>query len=308
MWADLQSKTDKPLVIDITSNVRSEKPSLPTEKLATDAAGRGGSVVLSGRTAPESGFIPLGPRVAHTELGELRLGISRIDGPADAAHVVAGIRKGAQEHLLAIVTDDAGKILRIFHAGLGTRDAADAEASILAGFAANTPGAKRLWLGHNHPSGAPYHSDPDITFTRSVHELATGSGITVEGMLVATQNGRAMTFYRPTADAEMTVPVTVKPRRGAMPMTIRTLRGARSEFPPILSQEALRDAVQYLPNDTGFLFVNSRLVPSGWLPMPLADMQKLRQGDSGPLANLLAAVDESNASAFLVLCQPSNVG
>ena len=81
------------------------------------------------------------PLVRNVAVGELRTGLDTIESPGDAAHVIASIRKSAQEEFLAIVTDTDGKVLEVLRHTKGTSDAAAVDPGSIIGEIADVPRA-----------------------------------------------------------------------------------------------------------------------------------------------------------------------
>lgn len=258
------------------------------------------------RMAPPD-LVALGQRVRHVETGRLPSGLNRAGTPAEAAHVVAALRKSAQEQFLAIVTDDAGNVLRVARLFTGFRDAASVDPGIVAGAIVSTPGAKQVWYAHNHPSGKPEQSRADLAITKRLVELLDGMGISQRGMLAVGEQGR-WTHSEPHlpggSDGGWAQPALARARRGGgVAVTERRLIGKPPQGPPISGQlEAITAAQTAGAGREGILLLDTRHRPVGWLPMSAADMAQLRSNDvdkAGPGARLLAAIDETNASAFI---------
>ena len=148
-----------------------------------------------------------GPRVRYTGTGRLATGTRQVTSAGDAAHVVAQLRKEPQESLLAIVTDDAGDVLRVVRHTVGTRDASQVDPGLMAAAAHSTPGGRRVWFVHQHPSGDATQSAADARITERLHELLRDTGVTPEGMVVVGQvaNGYGTTDLRVGQEVELVV-------------------------------------------------------------------------------------------------------
>lgn len=132
----------------------------------------------------------LGPRVRHAEVGNLPSGLRRVQSAEDVAHVIAPIRKDAQESVLAVVTDNDGNVLRIARIAGGAENEASVDPAIIAGTVTNTPGGTRAWIAHNHPGGNIRQSDADAQLTAHVADLLRGTDRTLEGSVVVGPGGR----------------------------------------------------------------------------------------------------------------------
>jgi len=87
--------------------------------------------------------------------------------PAEAASLMAHIRKHAQENLYLVAVNEKGKILEVHRYVKGTSRAAPAEVASMAGYVMST-GAARVYAAHNHPSQDPTASVQDIELMRAI--------------------------------------------------------------------------------------------------------------------------------------------
>lgn len=256
-----------------------------------------------------------GPRIRHAQTGTFPSGLTQARTPAQIAHTVAPLRREAQESFLAVVTDDAGNILRIARIAKGSRKEISLDASIIAGAVANTPGGRRAWFVHNHPSRVASQSRADEILTDRLHNILRGSGIEPQGSVVVTPGGR-FTHYLPQTPApagaqgdealrvetgdtsgQVEQPIPSGRRTARLPVTERRFVAQRREIPAI--EDATTAAAALRDRPEGILLLDNRHHPVGFLPMSRADMRLLRQGASGPGRRLFAAIDETNASALI---------
>src|SRR5690606_27661233 len=98
-------------------------------------------------------------RVART--GEFRSGIEKVQTLADAAHVLAPLRKSAQEKFLALALDADSRPLAVLQHTIGTVDGAEVTPGTVMGAIASLPGVQSVVFAHNHPSGNPAPSSAD---------------------------------------------------------------------------------------------------------------------------------------------------
>jgi len=221
--------------------------------------------------------------------------------------------------MLAVMTDDAGNILRIARLHTGGRASAPADPGLIAGTAANTPGATRAWFVHNHPSGGAEQSKADRTLTTRMHDVLQGSGVEPRGMIVVAPGGK-YTYYHPSGDdgarapgeeftiesrditggVELAIPAS--PRAQTLPVTERRLVKISNKQPPVISAADMTKAFRDNQlNQEGVLLLDNRSRPVGFLPMTLPEMRAMRRGPGGtdaPSRRLLAAIDETNAGTI----------
>ncbi|MEQ8232708.1 MAG: JAB domain-containing protein, partial [Gammaproteobacteria bacterium] len=251
-----------------------------------------------------------GPRVRYTGTSRLATGTRRVTSPGDAAHVVAQLRKEPQESLLAIVTDEAGDVLRIARHTVGTRDSSQVDPGLLAAAAHSTRGGRRVWFVHQHPSGNVTQSPADARITERLHELLRDTGVTPEGMVVVAPGGRYSHVH-----PDPSIGTTVQGDR--IPAAVRSDQVDVEErrfqrMPPggeaVTSPAKMREVLDAIARGRdGVLLLDNQHVPVGFLPMSARDMVRLRQGDSSPAAELFRALDETNASATAAAIETPDV-
>jgi DNA repair protein RadC len=307
--ADYTQETREPGTPDV------QQPAGPRYRAGADR--RGGDAVpeqqlelfaRDGDDTSESvaAFESLGSRVRYTGTSRLATGHRRVSDAADVAHVVAQLRKEPQESVLAVVTDAAGNILRVARHTVGTRDASQVDAGLLAAVAHSTPGARKVWFVHQHPSGNVRQGDADRAVTGRLHELLRDTGIEPQGMVVVVPGGRYSHTHpdpaRSTVDTGAPIPSAA--RRESVAIEERRFQRIGRGGTPVSSAAEMRKALEAIAGRReGILLLDTQHVPVGFLPMSPSDMTKLRQGDSSPAGALFRALDESNASATAAIIE-----
>lgn len=244
--------------------------------------------------------------------GAFRSGIDRIHDWVDAAHIIAPLRKSPQEQMLAVVADQDGKPLAVIRHTIGTIDASYVEAGTLFGAIAQVPGAKQVWLAHNHPSGVVEQSASDRGITMRMRDLMQGSGIRVHGSIVVGPGRKTASFIGDDpvtgefrrGDQFSERPITPAARRGEVPMQERRLHKVVPADRPGLTGPADMPAFveQHTNGDSGVLFLDNRHRVVGFLPMSEREMAKLRTDNPGTGSAAVArAKAESNAAAAVVV-------
>ncbi len=236
----------------------------------------------------------LGPKVRHVTTARLPTGKSKVESMADVAHVVAPLRKDAQESLLAVIADGEGNVLRVARIHTGSIASAPTDPGLFGGIVANTPGAKRAWVAHNHPSGNTEASSADRAVTSRIENVLRGSGVELEGSIVVTPGGRWTDVNGVVGAA-----TPAAPRKQTLPVTERRLVGPASAVPSIDGPNDAQRVVNEMGGGRqGVLLVDVQRRPLRFVEMSAEEMAALRGGDEGGSNRLLRAIDETNADGL----------
>lgn len=240
--------------------------------------------------------------------GVFRSGITQVNTWQDAAHIIAPLRKSAQEQVLALVVDGQGKPLRVIRHSIGGVDSAQVSTAPLLGAVSGTPGARAVYFAHNHPSGSISQSNADRNLTDKLHGLLQGSGIEARGMIVVAPQSSRASYYLPVA-GEGSDRVTVANRSGAgsaaVPQVERHLRRSvvatdSAPVEPNTARKMVRNAVDS-GAQSGLLLLNTKNQVIGTLPITASEMTRLRTGDpSSGTARVLSELERANASAAII--------
>lgn len=242
-----------------------------------------------------------GTVVESVKSGSLDTGITRVQTPEDAAHVLVSLAEEAQEHMMALVTDRKGNILSVIRHSIGTMNSATVEKTILQGAIHSIQGAADVWLAHNHPSGNSTQSDSDITITNALWKNLDRTGVEVRGMIVITSEQTA-SFYNPNSGTQASYPISItEAQRGSqVPVTTRKIRQMTDQpvaNDPIAMIEAMK---RHSGGMDGILLLDNAMHPVDFVPMTVDQMHKMRGGKSAGAARLYRAMHESNANFFAV--------
>jgi len=233
---------------------------------------------------------------------EISVGITRVNGPADAAHVLAEIRRNASEGMWAVVLDKDNNVVGIVEHARGTFDGTAVYPSTYAGAVITIPGAAKVWLMHNHPSGVLEPSQADERITRRIDQLMEGSGVKVQGhVLVGGGNSQFTEFGEHGVLSRG--PITPAARNKKVPVYTRKIRGkqnGRKISSPADTQQVLKD----MGNPEGVLMLNNRHHVLGFLSMTPQEMSKLKH--TGQSNRLIRALADMNAAAFIVSTKEKN--
>lgn len=256
------------------------------------------------------------PRLAQSarlvRTGEFRTGIERVVTLEDAAHIMAPLRKSAQERFMVLALDREGRPLGVFQHSLGTVDGANVDPGIVLGAVAGLKGIRSVVVAHNHPSGNLSPSNADYAVDARLLELFNGSGIDIMGSIIVAPASRMFTIYgRDGARANVQATIPTARRRGSVPQLERVLRkvqpsGGRQQVtsPDISIRLATKHRTE---SKAGVLLLNTRHELIGFMPFDAAKTKKLRTGKvETSHAGILAAVSESNAAAAIVYADAAN--
>ena len=242
-----------------------------------------------------------GRRVALAEVGRLPTGLTHARQPSEVAHVAASIRKAAQEHLVAVVTSESHEVLAVLRHQIGGVANAGVEAAALFGGSLQVPKAKHVYIVHNHPAGTAELSGADRNVGRRAQDLLENTGLEYRGILAVTPGGK-FAYEGPTygiSDRK----IDALARKGSVPLLERTLARSAPGKAPVIKEpaDAIRIADELSKGRDGVILLSTQLQPSGFLPIPLEQLLKLRTGDTGTgAAALLRGISETNARSLIV--------
>lgn len=243
--------------------------------------------------------------------GELRVGIDRVTSLKDAAHVFAALRKSPREYFQILITDAEGRPLSAFDIARGTITQTSVYPREVLTAVYMTPGAKRVFFAHNHPSGIPQPSQADIHLTDLIAKgLGPSLGVEFGGHVIIAGK-RAATFME-GGDIRETVDIPPAPRTKAVPIMERVI--ARQSFEkrePLTSPGAARDWIRKAGlNEEGLLLLDAQHQVLTFMPMSSTEMQTLRTGDpTTGGGRLFAMVGKLNPAAVMAFTPgPENFG
>lgn len=241
---------------------------------------------------------------AQVETGTFSTAHDTVNSPGEVAHMIASIRKHAQELFLAVVTDAKGKVLNIIRHSKGTIDTASVYPGVMVGAIAGTEGAAKVWFAHNHPSGVSTPSSADIKITRKIEDLSDGLSLEMMGHVVIGDG--EFTYFDTdgivTDGVEKIPPATRKKR---VSVTERMLRKRRSGPKHGLASPAeVRRYINRLKSESGILLLDTKLRPVGVVSITTAEMAMLRDGEQ--VKRIWSAMDKTNTGSVIMFAQHSN--
>lgn len=241
---------------------------------------------------------PVSTRLVRT--GKRQLGAAKIGDEADLAQAMApSMQRFAVEHLDFVVTDKAGTPLAVVGGFKGSFNAAAIELSTVVNEVSRVRGAAYLWIVHNHPSGEPTLSQPDMAVARTIDRLFSGSGIESRGIMAIGSTGK---YEWSLGDRD------VKSGEAST--------AARGKTVPVMEREIARnDAVQSMtltnPTDMhkagkdllgtdrpGVLFLDNKLRVAGFIEI---DSNASRLRNTPTMGMLYRAGSAANAVHFVLV-------
>jgi hypothetical protein len=229
---------------------------------------------------------------------EIATGITKVVTAHDAAHVLAEIRKNASEGFWALVLDKDNNVVGVVEHGRGTIDGTSVYPSTYAGAIHTIPGAAKVWMAHNHPSGVTRPSQADMRITDRIGKLLDGSDIKVQGHVLMGAGSAQFALMDETgaviSDAE---PITPAPRRKRVKVFTRKIRGVQ-RGPTLTSPTETARLLDQMGNPEGVLMLNNRHQVVGFLSMTPDEMKTLKGTGMG--SRLMRAFAETNAAAFMI--------
>jgi hypothetical protein len=225
--------------------------------------------------------------VAPAKRGTLRVSSDRIDSPQAAAHAFAGLRKEPSEKFQVLVLDKNDKPIAALHLFGGSISHVSVYPREVLTAVYQTPGAAKIWMAHNHPSGVAEPSRADEILTRTLESgLGKDIGVEFAGHIIIAGN-KAVVFDDDGARPAFDIPTG--PRKFDVPIMERTIRRQRFGARDTLSSPAaMRDYIRNSgKREPGLILMDAQHRVTGWLPMSLPEAGKLRTGDANTGAGRL---------------------
>jgi hypothetical protein len=249
--------------------------------------------------APKQAELPFGlpgnppsqkiPRRVSTRMvttGSISYDGNVVRDAADAAALLASIRKNAQENAYTVVVDDAGVVLEVHRYSKGIKNAGSIMPVEMAGRAMNVPGAAKVYFAHNHPSGQPSPSPEDANITNKVAQVLFLADIDLEGIVIgggqwASITTKAVKDIRPTV------------RKTKIPVKERMLKLSREhQENKIIADgpDKIARVINELYNgEDGFVFLDSKMHVLGFLKTPVGKTTR------GAAADIIKEAEATNA-------------
>lgn len=229
---------------------------------------------------------PLAPvlptRTALVTQTARRLGADRVRTPKELAAAMAHLARGAQERLDGLVTDADGVPLAIVGGFKGGVDSATIAPEVLLAEALLVPGAARVWIVHNHPSGDSTLSQADKDVLKGLRTRTAGTGVQVMGMMAigAGVHQRQWSWVARPDETERSGPATPYPDAlTTVPVVEREFVATDRMSDRKLNTRAVVAATvpQLAQGQFGVVFIDARMRPVGFAPLDPATATALRE-------------------------------
>lgn len=275
-----------------------------------DLSGDRGSAqpAAQGESAPGSGASSTEPPPADRpfvvlrKTGEvIRVGVDRVVTAEDAAHVFAGIRKSPREVFTVLMTDADGKPVGAAHLFKGAIAQTSVYPAEVIKLVHATPGAKRVWFAHNHPSGVANPSRADELLTAN---LAAGFGddlgLTLEGHIVIAGGTYAVMGDDGIRIGPDNLPIKALARTKEIPILDRVVMRAPPAAVGLTSPVAAEEFVakSLAGKEAGIVWMDSQNRALRVDPTTVAEMVKLR--GTGAYQALMKRFAETNAAGLIL--------
>ena len=239
----------------------------------------------------KKGYLSPTQRVRVRTTGTITAAGNVISDNADAASLLASIRKSAQENLYTITVNKEGRILEIHRYAKGVRSSASIFASEVAGRVLNVTGASKTYIVHNHPSGDITPSAQDREMTREVRTLLDAGGIEIESLIIGIKD-----FLELKGSEAFSHPIPPAIRKITLPVVERFITDRRArDYPPITSSVHAKEALgKYAGNADGVMLLNAHNHPLVFVPFIKGRSMKATTRD------ILQAAEKTVAQGFFI--------
>ncbi len=239
------------------------------------------------------------PQIINAKTGQFKVGLTHVNSPADALHVISSISDYAQEQMLAVVLDKKNKLIQVIKHTSGLTASSQVDPGMLAGSILDIPQADSVYFAHNHPSGYSGQSREDKNITNRLRDILEPTGIKTNGMLV-TVTGTKGTFSDGAFEAD--IHETKAERNKSINVTERKIaRNTKLHDEKITSPaDAVRIAKEVADGNSGVLLLDTQNQPVSFVEMLPADMLALRPGGRvSEAALLLREIHATNARGMM---------
>lgn len=242
--------------------------------------------------------------VKKVATGVLHSAITRIETPADAAHVAFPLTRRAQEAAIAIVTDAEGNVLGVVQHSTGSLESTPLTPRDLLGVVHDFPRAAEVWFAHNHPSGDPSLSPADRETTSQLAALLDGSGIRSRGQVIVGQRGGAV-WTEGKGGRNERIPLSALNLDQERNKKIKTYEREIVKLPSSVPLFYKRQTVDYAKSlgdgASGIIIVDTKIRPITFVPMSVDDMAKLKTGDTKTgSSSIMSAFHKANGAGMIL--------
>ena len=243
-------------------------------------------------------------RVRMSTTGDIHAAGTVVRDSADAAALLAHIRKAAQENLYFVTTDKDGLVLEIHRYSKGEKASAAFNSIEATGGILRIPRAAHTYMVHNHPSGTLFRSnlledssgasDQDVLALKRLSSNLGLKGISAHGLII---EGTTYTDFTPGSDYERK-PIRATIRKVKLPVKERIFKYSAQpsgQQEMLNSPEKVAEVIKNKYGDKdGLMFLNTGLFDVGFMPWPKGENQRVA------VAKIISEAEQLNARGFVV--------
>ena len=240
--------------------------------------------------------------VEPQQVGKHKIPVNRVRTADDAAAVFQHLNKSPMEKFQVLGLDAKGKPIAFFDMFAGTTTQTSVFPREVWTAVYQTPGIKSVWIAHQHPSGLATPSAADQYLTKSLQAVLTPDiGITLRGHLIVTKNKTIDIGPDGQSYGGQSITPTAGEPKHTVPIMERTITKQDDVADSLSSPAAVRDFFRtFKPTETGLLVMDAQHRATGWWPMTVEQMAKLRTGDVDTgMAALMRSVGKGNPAAAI---------
>lgn len=236
-------------------------------------------------------------RYEQVEASQISVGLTQIKSPGDAAHILAAMRKDAQEKFIALVTDADGNVINAIDYSKGTKSSSSVNPLEVVGAIASTKGGVKVWFGHHHPSGSLKPSDADFKITKRLIDALDGVGTEFMGHVIVAP-GTTKAALIDADGGESRIAVTAAPRGQKLSLTERKLRMRMQRPRQVASPSDAIEMVRHIETDDAIILMDYQNSRTGVIALSSKEMKNLREG--GNVRRILSAMDSTNSPQVMI--------
>jgi hypothetical protein len=244
--------------------------------------------------------------VGRATIKRVDVGFDALDTPKKVAAASSFLYKSPQETMLVIAVDKDGKPISMLRHTLGLADRSSVDPGIIAGWAINTPGAAKIWLSHNHPSGLSTLSESDKIVSKAIANLMRDSGVESMGIMAVGEDGE-FSFEPSYASDKATVTrgkQAEKEKENFIDVQEREFERTAKYSDPVDPQSVVSVVKALSGNQDGIMLLDTQNAPVGYLPIDWSKADKIRGTDTQ--RDILKALEVSNAQNVIFNIQDKN--
>lgn len=245
-----------------------------------------------------------GQKVVVQQTGNVKAASVRVSDVAEAASLMAQIRKSPQELAYTVAVDEMGRILEIHKYSKGTATRAYVSPQELVGRALNLPDVKKVYFVHNHPAETLKPSPQDLQLAKELKWLLGSKLVSLENIIIA---GTKYAVFDPVTGKYTENDIPPALRVVSVPVKERARLQKTTEFKAREAVTTAGESVQALnvfsSGQSGALLLDTQLRPVTFVPFEKGKTKAettaefLRQLESTGSTQMVFQVNEEDPRA-----------